>query len=79
MLSLYPIFITSKFILQCAFISDKEKIKAIAGHIRQKGFDLKAILSPTVTNGQQRLRFCLHSYKTKSEISEVLNLLLRLI
>jgi len=32
-------------------------------------------LSPTVPEGQERLRFCLHSYNSKEEISEVLQLL----
>jgi 8-amino-7-oxononanoate synthase len=79
MLSLKPIFIRSKSAIHCAIIPGNEKIKAIASDIQQKGFDVKAILSPTVPEGQERLRFCLHSYNTKSEISEVLNLLLSLI
>ena len=79
MLSLKPIFIRSKSAIQCAIIPGNEKIKAIAYQVQQKGFDVKAILSPTVPEGQERLRFCLHSYNSKSEISGVLNLLLRLI
>ena len=43
--------------------------------LQDKGFDVKAILSPTVPEGQERLRFCLHSYNTKEEITEVLGLL----
>jgi 8-amino-7-oxononanoate synthase len=35
----------------------------------------KAILSPTVPEGQERLRFFLHSYNSPEEISEVLELL----
>ena len=38
-------------------------------------FDVKPILSPTVPEGQERLRFCLHGFNSKEEISEVLGLL----
>ncbi|HEU4495426.1 MAG TPA: hypothetical protein VFR70_00065 [Flavobacterium sp.] len=41
----------------------------------KNGFDVKAILPPTVPEGQERLRFCLHSYNSKEEISKALELL----
>jgi 8-amino-7-oxononanoate synthase len=50
-------------------------VKAIASQLQEKGFDVKPILSPTVPEGQERLRICLHSYNTEKEISEVLQLL----
>ena len=43
--------------------------------IQQKGFDVRPILSPTVPEGQERLRFCIHSYNSESEITNVLELL----
>ncbi len=78
-LSLKPIFIRSKSAIQCAIIPGNEKVKNIALQIQHEGFDVKAILSPTVPEGQERLRFCLHSYNSKTEISQVLNLLMGLI
>jgi 8-amino-7-oxononanoate synthase len=56
-------------------IPGNEKVKSIANALQQKGFDVKAILSPTVPEGQERLRFCLHSFNSKEEITEVLQLL----
>ena len=56
-------------------ISGNKKVKSIAQKIQEKRFDVKAILSPTVQEGQERLRFCLHSYNSKKEIQEVLNVL----
>jgi 8-amino-7-oxononanoate synthase len=50
-------------------------VKLIAKKIQENGFDVKAILSPTVPKGQERLRFCLHSYNSEEEIIGVLNLL----
>ena len=46
-----------------------------AVYLHQKGFDVKPVLSPTVPEGQERLRFCLHSFNSETEISNVLQLL----
>ncbi len=75
MLGLMPLFVRSKSAIQSAIIPGNEKVKTIANQLQEKGFDVKAILSPTVPEGQERLRFCLHSFNTKDEISEVLHLL----
>jgi 8-amino-7-oxononanoate synthase len=75
LLGLKPMFVRSKSAIQSAIIPGNQNVKSIANQIQEKGFDVKAILSPTVPEGQERLRFCLHSYNTKEEISEVLSLL----
>lgn len=74
-LGLKPMFVRSKSAIQSAIIPGNQNVKSIAKQIQEKGFDVKAILSPTVPEGQERLRFCLHSYNSKEEISEVLGLL----
>ncbi len=74
-LGLKPMFVHSKSAIQSAIIPGNQNVKSIAIQLQEKGFDVKAILSPTVPEGQERLRFCLHSYNTKEEISEVLALL----
>ena len=74
-LGLNPLFVRSKAAIQSAIIPGNKKVKTIASQLQEKGFDVKAILSPTVPEGQERLRFCLHSYNSKEEISEVLQLL----
>jgi 8-amino-7-oxononanoate synthase len=74
-LGLKPLFVYSKSAIQCAIIPGNEKVKSIAAQFQQKGFDVKPILSPTVPERQERLRFCLHSYNSENEISEVLELL----
>nr|WP_315205322.1 pyridoxal phosphate-dependent aminotransferase family protein [uncultured Flavobacterium sp.] len=75
LLGLKPLFVRSKSAIQSAIIPGNEKVKTIANQLQEKGFDVKAILSPTVPEGQERLRFCLHSYNSHEEISEVLRLL----
>ena len=74
-LGLKTMFIRSKSAIQSAIIPGNQNVKNIAKQIQGKGFDVKAIMSPTVPEGQERLRICLHSYNTKEEISGMLSLL----
>ncbi|HMI03190.1 MAG TPA: pyridoxal phosphate-dependent aminotransferase family protein [Pedobacter sp.] len=45
--------------------------KLAAALLQDKGFDVRAILSPTVKSGQERLRICLHTYNTDEEIRQL--------
>ena len=74
-MGLKPLFVYSKSAIQCAIIPGNEKVKSIANQLQNNGFDVKPILSPTVPEGQERLRFCLHSFNSQKEISEVLQFL----
>ena len=75
LLGMKPLFVRSKSAIQCAVIPGNEKVKNIALKLQEHGFDVKAILSPTVPEGQERLRICLHSYNSEKEITQLLNLL----
>ncbi|MFB9109542.1 aminotransferase class I/II-fold pyridoxal phosphate-dependent enzyme [Flavobacterium gyeonganense] len=79
LLGLKPMFVRSKSAIQSAIVPGNEKVKQVAQQLQDKGFDVKAILSPTVPEGQERLRFCIHSYNTQEEISQVLEFLRDLI
>jgi 8-amino-7-oxononanoate synthase len=68
-------FIESNSTIHCCIISGNEHVKSIAQKIQENGFDVKPILSPTVPKGQERLRFCLHSFNSEEEIKKVLQLL----
>jgi 8-amino-7-oxononanoate synthase len=68
-------FIASNSAIHSCIIPGNTRVKKIADKLRKKGFETKAILSPTVPKQQERLRFCLHSYNSKKEIREVLYLL----
>lgn len=78
-LGLKPMFVYSKSAIQCAIVQGNDNVKRIAEHLQEKGFDVKPILSPTVPEGQERLRFCLHSYNTEKEISAVITSLYSLL
>lgn len=69
------LFIPSNSAIHCCIISGNETVKKIAKKLREKGFDVRPILSPTVPEGQERLRICLHTFNTEKEITEVLQLL----
>ena len=75
LLSLKQVFVRNKSAIQSAIIPGNQKVKHIASQLQQNGFDVKAILSPTVQEGQERLRFCLHSYNSEKEIIDVLSML----
>ncbi|HEU4497301.1 MAG TPA: 8-amino-7-oxononanoate synthase [Flavobacterium sp.] len=72
LLGLKPMFVRSKSAIQSAIIPGNENAKQIARQLQDKGFDVKPILSPTVPEGQERLRFCIHSYNSEEEINQVL-------
>lgn len=61
--------------IQSILVPGNENVKKVANYLQQNGFDVKPILSPTVPEGQERLRFCLHSYNSQEEIATVLDLL----
>ena len=65
-------FISSSSAIHCVVIPGNERVKNIALALQQQGFSIKAILSPTVPQGQERLRFCLHSYNTQEQVTQVL-------
>ncbi|WP_411029067.1 aminotransferase class I/II-fold pyridoxal phosphate-dependent enzyme [Spongiimicrobium sp. 3-5] len=73
--NLQELFVGSNSAIQCCILSGNEKTKAVALRIQGNGFDVRPILSPTVPIGEERLRFCLHSYNTEKEIKEVVQLL----
>ncbi|MFD0964460.1 aminotransferase class I/II-fold pyridoxal phosphate-dependent enzyme [Pseudofulvibacter geojedonensis] len=68
-------FINSNSAIQSCIISGNKEVKDISNLLLQNSFDVKPILSPTVPEGEERLRFCLHIYNTKEEITNVLELL----
>lgn len=55
--------------IQPIVIGGNERTRSIANAIRERGFDVRAILSPTVAPGTERLRLCIHSFNTVDEIT----------
>jgi 8-amino-7-oxononanoate synthase len=60
--------IESDSAIQCILLNSNEKAKKVAAALQNAGLDVRAILSPTVAPGSERIRICLHSFNTENEI-----------
>lgn len=69
------LFIPSNTAIQGCIIPGSKKVKLVSKKLIDKGFNVKAILAPTVPEGQERLRICLHSFNSKEEIGLLIKLL----
>lgn len=66
---------TSQSPIQCLIIPGNDNARYVANEAQRAGFDVRAILSPTVPAGQERLRICLHVFNTTSEIDQLISVL----
>ncbi len=61
--------------IQAVVIGDNFKAKTIENQLLNNGFFVKAILSPTVAVGTERLRISIHAFNTKKEIDKLISLI----
>lgn len=59
--------------IQGIVIPGNEIIKKVAERLQSTGFDVRPILSPTVAQGSERLRICLHTFNSSEEITELIH------
>ncbi len=59
-------------------VGDVQLAKHYARELQRGGFDVRAILSPTVAEGAERLRICFHAYNTADEVDGLISLLMKL-
>lgn len=52
-------------------VSGNLNARNLNSELIRKGFETKSILSPTVREGEERIRICLHSFNTESEINSL--------
>lgn len=71
-LKLEKYFIESFSQIQSCMISGNKNVDLASLYLKEREFDVRAIKSPTVAEGKERLRFCLHSFNNPSEIEAVL-------
>ena len=45
-----------------------DNVKALENKLNDNGFNVKAILSPTVAEGSERLRICIHTFNSDTSI-----------
>ena len=65
----HPHLIVSDSPIQSIVIGGNKKTKDIAQGLQSKGLDVRPILHPTVAEGTERIRICLHSFNAQAEIA----------
>lgn len=68
-------YVDSESSIQVLKIPGNTLVKKLAIAITESGFDVRPILSPTVKEGEERLRICLHTFNTPEEINTLARLL----
>jgi 8-amino-7-oxononanoate synthase len=68
-------FIESTSSLHCKLVSGNSEAQDFEEKMAKADLFVKSIKSPTVKEGQERIRICLHSFNTKQEIDLLVNLL----
>lgn len=61
--------------IQSIAVNNVDLVKEKEHSLQKNGFDVRAILSPTVAEGTERLRICLHEFNTEQEIIKLVKLL----
>ena len=62
--------------IQIIEVPGVENALSLAKRLQVNNFAVKAILSPTVPKGQERIRICIHAFNTKEEIEKLTEILL---
>jgi len=57
--------------IQCIYLHNNKNALQYSNFLLEKGFDVRAIRSPTVPAGTERLRICVHVHNTDREILEL--------
>ncbi len=61
--------INSDSAIQCILLKSNDAAGKMATELQNKGLDIRAIHSPTVAKGSERIRICLHAFNTHGEIA----------
>lgn len=67
------LLIDSNSSIQCILLKSNQKAIETASHLQNDGFDIRAIMSPTVPQGSERIRICIHSFNTADQIIQLTN------
>lgn len=65
--------------VQCLLLKSSGKAKETAAQLQEAGFDVRPILSPTVAQGTERIRICLHAFNSDEEIAALTETINKLI
>ena len=68
-------FLDSQTPIQSFIIKDNSNAKRLEDALKSNGYDIRAILSPTVPRGKERLRICVHTFNSDSSIEKLMRFL----
>ena len=64
--------------IQVVLIPGNQQVKEASKILQENGIDVRPIISPTVPEGNERLRICLHAFNTEKEIIKLTDILTQL-
>lgn len=59
--------------IQPILVQENARVRAVAEELRNQGLNVRPIVAPTVKEGTERLRICLHSFNSVKQISSLAN------
>lgn len=62
------VWLDSQTQIQSLIVPGNEQVVSLANKLKEAGINALPIRKPSVEEGKERIRFCLHSYNTKGEI-----------
>lgn len=68
-------FVSTPSAIQCFMLDGNEAATKASEFLKSKGMDVRAIKSPTVKAGTERLRICLHSFNSEEQIASLVQTL----
>ena len=70
--------LNSETAIQPIVVPGNESAKSLARNLQSEGFDIRPILAPTVKEGEERIRICIHTYNSHDDIEKLCQSLNRL-
>lgn len=65
----------SRSAIQPVLIPGNENVKRVANILAENGFDVRPVMSPTIKEGSERLRICLHATDRRKDIEQLAKLI----
>lgn len=67
--------IISSSAIQTVLVNGNDHAKSLAAKMQQQGMDVRPILAPTVKEGSERLRICLHTFNSSAQIEKLTSII----
>jgi len=68
-------YIPSNSPIQCLIVPGNAAVTELSDLLQRKGFDVRPIRTPTIPNGKERIRICLHRHNSSDEIKKMIQLI----